>query len=137
MSNIWEEEDNNNKWIATVGYKDSVYQVISRALADCMLQTNELSIDAAKQSGIIQFQNNIVATYNQSNWNAALLYNYLSYIINDRFNVRWIEKQGDEKNRNATQPEIADLEYVAIKVEEAYKGRMDEQTLHVFFRQNQ
>ncbi len=97
-----------------------------------MLQTNELSIDAAKQSGIIQFQNNIVATYHQSNWNAALLYNYLSHIINDRFNVGWIEKQGDEKNRNATQPEIADLEYVAIKVEEAYKGRMDEQTLHVF-----
>ncbi len=102
-----------------------------------MLQKNEFIVDQKKPNPrIIQFQNKNVESYDQSNWNAVLLYNYLAHIINDQFNVGFVSGNTKPENRKAIQSEEKGLRFVAKIVEDAYAKKMGKKKLHDFLEKS-
>ena len=67
-------------WIKGDTYKDSIYNVVSNAIADCVLERNEFA-KGKVQDGVVMFD----ATpeeieYSEANWNAVVLYNLVYFM---------------------------------------------------------
>ena len=67
-------------WIKEDTYKDSIYNVISNAIADCVLGRNEFAKDKVKD-GVVTFDNKNYESYTAENWNAVVLYNLVQYVF--------------------------------------------------------
>ena len=67
-------------WIKEKQYKESIYNVISNAIADCALKRSEFAKDKIKD-GVVTFDNKNYENYTAENWNALVLYNLLYYIF--------------------------------------------------------
>ena len=68
------------EWIKGNTYKDSIYNVISNAIADCALKRNEFAENKV-QDGVVLFAATPKATkYTGANWNAVVLYNLIYFI---------------------------------------------------------
>ncbi len=66
-------------WIKEDTYKDSIYKVISNAIADCVLKRNEFAEDKIN-GDVVTFDNKEYKNYTAENWNAVVLYNLVYYI---------------------------------------------------------
>ena len=85
----WASQKVNNTW-DTVGwyrkemFSTSIYDEIQAAIADCMTVNNEFNLAVQKRqndpNAIVEFTTD-PTSYNQNNWNAVVLYNYLSEAI--------------------------------------------------------
>ena len=64
------------EWIKHDDYKDSIYNVITKAIADCALGRNEFAVDKVKDD-VVTFDNKNYKRYTPENWNALVLYNYV------------------------------------------------------------
>ena len=64
------------EWIKHDDYKDSIYNVITKAIADCALGRNEFAVDKVKDD-VVTFDNKDYKHYTPENWNALVLYNYV------------------------------------------------------------
>ncbi len=77
-------EANNISWLKDVGLSTSIYNQIETAIADCMTVNNEFNLAVQEQkinpNAIVKF-NTDPKQYNQNNWNAVVLYNYLAEAI--------------------------------------------------------
>ena len=82
-------------WIKEDTYKESVYNVISNAIADCALERNEFAKDKIKD-GVVTFENKDYESYTAENWNAVVLYN----VVNIAWDMARTEKE-DEKQEIA------------------------------------
>ena len=71
-------------WIKADQYKDSIYKVISNAIADCVLKRNEFAKDKVEDD-VIKFAGTEPKDYDEANWNAVVLYNLVYYIRGSRF----------------------------------------------------
>ena len=71
-------------WIKQDKYKDSIYNVISNAIADCVLKRNEFAEDKV-QGGVVTFDNKDYENYTPENWNAVVLYNFVYYLFKEYF----------------------------------------------------
>ena len=81
-------QENCADWIKEEKYKDSIYNVISNAIADCVLKKNEFAKKKMK-NGVVTFENDNYAGYSAENWNAVVLYNLIYYIYeNQESNVK-------------------------------------------------
>lgn len=69
------------EWVLDDAYKYSRIAVIGKAIGDCIAGENEFYGRSA--SDIIIFPNQEPEHYNQSNWNAVILYNYVHEAINN------------------------------------------------------
>ena len=73
-------ETSEDSWILDDKYKDSRTKVIGKAIGDCVAGEGAF---ANKKSGeIITFERTNPAEYEQENWNAVILYNYVHEAIN-------------------------------------------------------
>ena len=70
------------EWIKQEKYKDSIYNVITTAIADCLLKRNEFAEEKIKE-GIVTFENKRYEDYKAENWNALVLYNYIQFILTE------------------------------------------------------
>ena len=66
-----------NKWYNAEKYKESIFKVIAKAIADCILKKEEFDT----KNDIITFAQDNHTLYSAANWNAVVLYNYLNYAI--------------------------------------------------------
>ena len=66
-------------WVIENKYDKSIKQVIGKALADCVTNRHEFKDKEAKD--LITFKGSIISDYDQTNWNAVLLYNYVNRAI--------------------------------------------------------
>ena len=74
-------------WIKEDKYKDSIYNVISNAIADCVLKRNEFAKKKMKD-GVVTFENDNYAGYLAENWNALVLYNLVRYVYSLKKNKK-------------------------------------------------
>lgn len=126
-----QNEDGKFEWYQCGEYKPSIFKVITKALVDCMLNRNEFeNYIPGRDNGIIIFKNTNESEYIQANWNAILLYNYLAHIINDQFNEGYHET--GEKSRCTWPENIQILEYVANKIKNHYRSKVEPQKLDSF-----
>lgn len=107
-------------------YKSSIFNVIAEAFADCILGHNEFAqepLTEEKDIKIIEFKDTNVEGYVRSNWNAVILYNYLSLVINGYglplYDIR----------HNPVISGIKGIEYVAQKVKGHYENTMENKVL--------
>ena len=61
-------------------YKDSVFKVIPKAVADCVTQRDAFASDKIK-NGVVVFEKIHAKDYDESNWNAVVFYNYIYSVI--------------------------------------------------------
>ena len=64
-----------SSWITDEQYKTSIMEVLGKALADCATNDNEFKKTKAEE--IITFEETEPETYEQENWNAVMMYNYV------------------------------------------------------------
>ncbi|MBQ9335103.1 MAG: hypothetical protein IJS10_00985 [Alphaproteobacteria bacterium] len=84
-------------WIKEDLYKESIYNVISNAIADCVLKRNEFAKDKVKD-GVVTFDNKNYESYTAENWNAVVLYNLVQYVYSLKKNKKQQDGgKGDEK----------------------------------------
>ena len=74
-------------------YKASIYNVMAKCIADCIQKRAEF----ANYTKIVQFVNKNPIKYTNSNWNAVILYNFLAYAIDDRYEKVSLDNDGVEK----------------------------------------
>ena len=67
-------------WIKDGKYEDSIYNVISTAIADCYCERNEFANDKV-QNGVVTFENKEYKDYKAEHWNAVVLYNLVYFLI--------------------------------------------------------
>ena len=64
-----------NAWIKNEKYRESIIDVIGKAIGDCV---EKEGVFKGKQAGeLIKFENTVPKEYEQENWNAVTLYNYV------------------------------------------------------------
>lgn len=118
------------EWIKHDDYKDSIYNVITKAIADCALGRNEFAVDKVKDD-VVTFDNKNYKHYTPENWNALVLYNYVrclwieakaakasnegfvygpSVMCKCRTNLRWLNWDLDEKYTEELKRAIKDIE---------------------------
>ncbi len=68
-----------DEWIKRAEYKDSIYNVIPTAIADCALGREEFAKEKIND-GIVTFDNKDYEHYTAENWNALVLYNFINYL---------------------------------------------------------
>ena len=66
-------------WFADEKYDESIKKVIGKAIADCVTNMNEFQ--DKKVGEIITFENTHPEDYDQANWNAVMLYNYVNKMV--------------------------------------------------------
>ena len=71
--------ENCADWIKAGTYKNSIYNVISTAIADCYYEKNEFANDKV-QDGVVTFENKEYKDYKAEHWNAVVLYNLVNFI---------------------------------------------------------
>ena len=64
-----------SSWITDKQYKTSIMEVLGKALADCATHDNEFKNTKTEQ--IITFEGTEPENYEQKNWNAVMMYNYI------------------------------------------------------------
>ena len=69
------------EWIKQERHKNSIYNVISTAIADCILEKHEFADKNLKDNIIVVFKNTVPKNYTQANWNAVVLYNFIKYVF--------------------------------------------------------
>ena len=80
-------------WIKEDTYKDSIYNVISNAIADCVLERKEFAEDKIN-GNVVTFANKDYKNYTAENWNAVVLYNLVYYIYKHQYELkRSVEKR--------------------------------------------
>lgn len=111
-------------------YKSSIFKVIAAALADCVLREKEFAEAPISEDGhlkIIEFKGTNVTGYDQSHWNAVVLYNYLSFVVNgdsdQLYDIRCDPRNSARKG----------IVYVAQKVKNHYSSAVkNEASLNIF-----
>ena len=88
-----------DEWIKQDKYKDSIYNVITKAIADCALGRNEFDKEKIND-GIITFENKDYEKYTDENWNALVLYNFINYLwpktgTSTSGHAYWIDPAGE------------------------------------------
>lgn len=80
------EANDKNEWIKEEKYRDSIINVIGKAIGDCMAMENEFKCTDRQVLGnkTIIFENTEHLKYTQSNWNAVILYNAVNLAINNK-----------------------------------------------------
>ena len=73
-------DDDKHRWILDKYYEDSRTRVIGKAIGDCVANKGEFK--GKKAADIITFENTLPELYEQKNWNAVILYNYVHEAIN-------------------------------------------------------
>lgn len=86
-------------WITDKKYKESIVEVIGKAIGDCLENMNEFAPENMEVEGVITFKKTDPSSYSQKNWNAVILYNYVYFIVNKlkREKQEEMEKQKMEK----------------------------------------
>ena len=79
-------KNNSNDWYTSAEYNESIYNVIGQVLSDCQYIVNEFfqATKATPPKGkiqIVEFANTTPANYDNSNWNAVILWNYFAEAI--------------------------------------------------------
>ena len=73
-------------------YKDTIWKVIPKAIADCALKLNEFENKNIKDN-VVMFEGTNVRNYTRSNWNAVIFYTYLYHNMwNKETSVKNISK---------------------------------------------
>ena len=71
----YDESLRKDKWYNDKIYKESIYEVIPQAIADCMQGKAEFS----NVEEIVKFEQSDPLRYSAENWNAVVLWNYLYF----------------------------------------------------------
>ena len=116
-----------DEWIKQAKYKDSIYNVITTAIADCALGRKEFAKEKIK-NGIVTFENKDYKNYTDANWNALVLYNFINYLWPktgnpSSINAYWVDHAGDfyENVIQSGQLKKACGDGYAQKIGDAYK----------------
>ena len=73
---LFKKEIKDKPWFIDKDYDESIKKVIGKAIADCLTNMNEFQDKGAEE--IITFKNTNPENYDQANWNAVMLYNYVN-----------------------------------------------------------
>ena len=74
------DDDYKHSWILDKYYEESRTRVIGKAIGDCVADEGEFK--GKEADNIITFENTRPELYEQKNWNAVILYNYVHEVIN-------------------------------------------------------
>ena len=86
------------EWIQQDLYKDSIFVVIPKAIADCALKSNEYKEEKI-DNGVIKFDGTIPADYVPENWNAVVLYNLIYFAFQYKQKGINVENSDDVINK--------------------------------------
>ena len=78
--NVRQGQAKDKPWFIAKDYDESIKKVIGKAIADCLTNMNEFQ--GKKAGEIITFKNTRPEDYDQANWNAVMLYNYVNEAMN-------------------------------------------------------
>ena len=78
--NVRQGQAKDKPWFIAKDYDESIKKVIGKAIADCLTNMNEFQDKKAGE--IITFKNTRPEDYDQANWNAVMLYNYVNEAMN-------------------------------------------------------
>ena len=90
---LFKKEIKDKPWFIAKDYDESIKKVIGKAIADCLTNMNEFQ--GKKAGEIITFKNTRPEDYDQANWNAVMLYNYIACKKNKQDYRKTIEKIND------------------------------------------
>ena len=89
-----EEDVKQNGWVADDYYRDSIINVIGKAIGDWV--TGEGAFAKETGDGVVTFENTNLKNYSMKHWNAVMLYNYVkSRILAHQAEERDGEKRTD------------------------------------------
>ena len=75
---LFKKEIKDKPWFIDKDYDESIKKVIGKAIADCLTNMNEFQDKDKGTEEIITFKNTNPENYDQANWNAVMLYNYVN-----------------------------------------------------------
>lgn len=99
-ANLIAKDAKKSGFLSNALYEDSIYEVISKAIADCQELQNEFR--EIYKNGIVEFAGTNPESYDNCHWNAVVLYNYLAQAIHNFFGVHSIDNRDIRGRVNAS-----------------------------------